>query len=432
MSDAGHSPGPPGVLIVDDENNILRSLKRLLADEEFPLFTAISGEEGLQILRTDPGIGLIISDQRMPGMTGAEFLARARDVNPEALRIMLTGYADLKATIDAINKGGACRYVTKPWNDAELLQTIRDALRNFVLTQDNRRLAAIVQQQNEELQEWNSRLKSKVLQQTVEIRQKNDELCLKNQNLKKIFHDTIMAFSGLVEMYSTALRNHSRNVAELSARVAQAMGLSAGDTEMIYVAGLLHDIGEIGTPDVDIHKRIDELKEHAVRGQAAIDAIEGLRPVGVLIRHHHEHFDGTGRPDGLRGEGIPLGARIIAMADHVDRTRQAAEENNLADGILPSLEKRLGSHLDPALFHYFRVPVEELFRPMDLQTHRIEQVCDPEALRNGMVLAEDLYSGTGLLLLGKGICLDEKMIVAIRRFQQLDPGKKPITVLVKD
>src|SRR5512143_3889480 len=108
-------PAEVKVLFVDDELNILRSLERLFMDEAFTVTTAGSGEEGLSLLRDDPAFGLIVSDQRMPGMNGVEFLSRAREIAPEALRIVLTGYADLNATMDAINRGGAYRYITKPW-----------------------------------------------------------------------------------------------------------------------------------------------------------------------------------------------------------------------------------------------------------------------------------------------------------------------------
>ena len=105
---------PVRILFVDDEKNILLSLKRLMLDENYEVFTAGSGEEGLELLRGTEQVGLIVSDQRMPGLSGVDFLEKARELAPDALRIMLTGYADLNATMDAINKGGAYRYITKP------------------------------------------------------------------------------------------------------------------------------------------------------------------------------------------------------------------------------------------------------------------------------------------------------------------------------
>ena len=124
---------PVRALFVDDEENILKALQRLLMDEDFEVLTASSAKEGLQLLLQTENVGLIVSDQRMPEITGVQFLEQAKEMVPEALRIMLTGYADLTATMDAINRGGAYRYITKPWNDEELIQTIRDAVQQYRL-----------------------------------------------------------------------------------------------------------------------------------------------------------------------------------------------------------------------------------------------------------------------------------------------------------
>lgn len=195
-----HELPPVQVLFVDDEENILKSLRRLLQDEEFEVLTAGSGGAALQLLQEAEHVGLIVSDQRMPGLSGVEFLEQAKSVAPQALRIMLTGYADINATIDAINRGGAYRYITKPWNDDEIVLTIRDAVRHYRLEEENRRLAAIVARQNEELQEWNANLKQRVLEQTTEIRKKHEELQNANERLRESYRNTILAFSRLIEL----------------------------------------------------------------------------------------------------------------------------------------------------------------------------------------------------------------------------------------
>ncbi len=122
------------LLFVDDEENILSSLKRLFMDEKYEILTATSAEEGLKRL-VDNEISLIISDQMMPGMKGVDFLAEVKDIAPDIVRILLTGYADLEATIAAINKGEVYRFITKPWNDKELVVTVRQSLeyRDLVL-----------------------------------------------------------------------------------------------------------------------------------------------------------------------------------------------------------------------------------------------------------------------------------------------------------
>jgi len=147
------------VLFVDDEENILRSLVRLTMDENYTVVTADSGQQGLQLLGSIKEIALIVSDQRMPGMNGAEFLEKSRELAPDSIRMLLTGYSEISAAIDSINKGGASRYLSKPWNDDELLQTLRSAVETWRLGRENRRLQAVVQAQNEELKQWNENLK---------------------------------------------------------------------------------------------------------------------------------------------------------------------------------------------------------------------------------------------------------------------------------
>ena len=122
---------PVKVLFVDDERKILGSLRRLMLDEDVQVFTASSGEDGLEVLRINPEIGVIVSDQRMPGLSGVSFLKQSRKIAPDAYRIVLSGYADMYAAMDAINQGGAWRYMTKPWNDDDMLGAIRQAAQQY-------------------------------------------------------------------------------------------------------------------------------------------------------------------------------------------------------------------------------------------------------------------------------------------------------------
>jgi len=140
------------ILIVDDEENILNSLKRLFRKEDFQILTAKSGDEGLIILDENE-VDLIISDLKMPFMSGVEFLSKAKQKNPAALRIMLTGHADLKAVLDAIDKGEVYRFLLKPWDDEELKIAIKQALDFYHLQKENKVLAQTVKRQNVILKE---------------------------------------------------------------------------------------------------------------------------------------------------------------------------------------------------------------------------------------------------------------------------------------
>jgi putative nucleotidyltransferase with HDIG domain len=234
------------------------------------------------------------------------------------------------------------------------------------------------------------------------------------------------------------MENHSRNVAFVSAMAARNMNLSAEEVEVIKVAALLHDIGKIGISDNLLRGDVDkmspnevaEYRQHAIRGQAAIDSIEDLRPAGVLIRHHHENFDGSGFPDRLAKGDIPLGARIIALADCLDRTFTRNRVDNAVDISLLTAKSESGKKFDPALFPFMEQPFEETYAKLTGKTGMVEMELHANELREGMAVAREVRSGTGILLLGVGENLDRGKITALRRYYQIDPPQKGILVRV--
>ncbi len=426
------------VLFVDDEENILRSLKRLFMEEEFEVLTATSGDEGLKILQGDSSIGLIVSDQRMPGMNGAEFLEKAKKVAPMSIRMILTGYADVQAAVDAINKGGAFRYIAKPWQDEDLVQTVKEALNRYSLILENRKLNKIVKKQQQELKKWSQELEIIVQEQTMELQTNYDNLRKLHTRLENNFENTIQAFSGLIELRDKSMRNHAKNVAELAVKIAEAMGLHDREREIIRVAALLHDIGKIGIPDVLLGVSFEDMAaehrveymRHPIRGQAAIDIIEDLREIGLLIRHHHERFDGKGFPDKLKNIDIPRGARIIALTDFIDiHIRRHPGDT----GIAPTLKKvkaERSKMFDPEIVVFADKATEEIYRKRQFDDDFFEKELSPKDLRNDMVLSRDVISGTGLLLLRKGTTLNDTNMTILRRYYDLDPAKKGVFVMV--
>ncbi|ABB33680.1 response regulator receiver protein [Geobacter metallireducens RCH3] len=138
------------LLLVDDEPFVINSLRRALADEPYEILTAGSGQEGLALF-AEHRVGVVVSDEKMPGMGGAEFLAAVRERYPETIRIMLTGHASIDATMRAVNQGEIYRFFTKPWDDLELRFALRSAFDRLVLEEDNRRLLRTVKRQSQEL-----------------------------------------------------------------------------------------------------------------------------------------------------------------------------------------------------------------------------------------------------------------------------------------
>jgi response regulator RpfG family c-di-GMP phosphodiesterase len=432
----------PKILFVDDEDNVLRALKRLFIDEPYEVFTAPSGKEALDIVAANE-LAVIVSDQRMPGMTGAEFLSKAKDIRPDAVRIVLTGYADVQAAISAINQGGAYRYLTKPWNDSELILMVRDAEETHRLRQENKFLNELTARQNEELKQWNTQLEAMVQEQTLDIQNNNAELKKLNEHLQKNFKNSIDAFSNLIGMREKSVANHSKNVAALAHQTASAMQMSGEELSNVLVAALLHDIGKIGIPDSVLLKREDQMNDsefaeyrrHPVRGQVAIETIEGFRDIGLIIRHHHEYVDGTGFPEGLKRNAIPIGSRIIAMADAVDRITNAGPVT--ADLLLKALkhiEFYLDTRYDRHVFMYLAPILKKKISALDKQGEStIEEIeMQPSRLSPGMVLTRDVRSGTGLLVLASGVTLNDKIIGALQRYYKMDPPKTGVYIKKTD
>jgi hypothetical protein len=162
-----------------------------------------------------------------------------------------------------------------------------------------------------------------------------------------------------------------------------------------------------------------------------VSAVEDLRDSGLLIRHHHEAFNGAGFPDGLRGEAIPLGARIIAISDYMDRAIAKSQSTNPVDSALALLRQEAGQRLDPALVPLIESPARELYGAFIRSDAGRELELLPKDLKEGMVTVRNVVSGTGVLLLGKGITLSKTHLSALVRYFQNDPPKGGVFVSVK-
>ena len=344
MSEAVASPT---LLFVDDEPSILSALRRLFRPHGYRILVAESGMAGLSILEQET-VDLIISDMRMPEMDGATFLKEARQRWPNAMRILLTGYADVTSTVAAINDGEIYRYISKPWDDHEIVNTVREALERQKLEVENRRLTALTQAQNEELKALNSGLEQKVAERTAELRQALAFVEQSHGELKKAFLTSVQVFAGLIELRGGRLAGHGRRVADMARNLAHRLELSEAEIQNVMLAGLLHDIGKLGWSDELLAKPFNTLTpdqraqvmKHPQIGQNLLMAIDRFKDAAILVRHHHECFDGSGYPDHLAGMAIPLGARILAVANDRRPADRLAGPAPAAPGRSPDLPDR--------------------------------------------------------------------------------------------
>jgi len=408
------------LLAVDDEPNILAALRRLFRPTGWRVLTAGHAEEALALLASEP-IDAVLSDMRMPGMDGVQLLERVSQGWPRIARLLLTGQADLRSTIAAINRGRLHRYITKPWNDDELLLTLRQVAQTQQLEADKQALERLTQRQNDELKALNAGLEARVSERT-------EALAAANERVKRHYLTSIKAFTALIELRGSAQVGHARQVADLTRRIAQAMALDADTAHDLLrdlpIAALLHDIGHIGLSDAVLARPVnrldrDELRRyrlHPVLGEQALLGSDDMQGVAPLIRSHHERWDGQGFPDGLRGAAIPLGARILAVADAFEDLRGGRIDGQA----LSSLDARhavlagRGSQFDPAVVDAFA----SLFSVAPPKPRGVTLRLRTSELRAGHTLAQDFVSPEGVLLLSTGQRLNDDLIGRIVAFER--------------
>ncbi len=314
------------ILIVDDEESILNSFQRILADEDYEVHTVNNGSEGLNKLRTaQKPYSVIVSDQRMPEMSGVQFFAQAKDIFPDAVRILLTGYADSDAIIDAINKGGVHLYFTKPWREEEILLHIKQSLSKVEILAENKRLVELIKIKNQELIKLNKTLEEKANDRTNDLLAQTEKLKDSYKKSQLILDGIVKTLSKIVETRDPYTSGHEDQVAKIACRIAKEMKLTEEQVSSIYISATLHDIGKISVPSEILTKpsiltnlEREIIKTHCKVANDILANIEFPYPVAEIIYQHHERMDGSGYPRGLKGDDIALEARIIGVADVID------------------------------------------------------------------------------------------------------------------
>jgi response regulator RpfG family c-di-GMP phosphodiesterase len=436
MNPREQAAGPAAyrVLVVDDEPNVRAALQRSLRAHGYDVITAESGEPALALL-AQQAPHAIISDMRMPGMNGAEFLRQSRLRCPDAVRLLLTGYADVGSALRAVNEGEVFRYLTKPWDDARLAAALDEGLERHRLRVDRDRLQQLTARQNAELQQLNQDLEGRVAARSAELQQALELNEAAHQQLKGSFLATMNTFSSLVEARAGLTRGSARRVAEHVRRVGPLLGLSASEQQDTIFAALLVDLGKVVLPErLTLHaftelqaaERVEWLK-HPQHAHGLLLGIETLRGAGEILRCLHERFDGGGTPDRLAGEAIAPGTRLLTVAaDYEALLAGAIVRARLQPGeALQMLRSASGKRYDPQVVVLF---VESLQAPA--APARRQRRVGLDALVPGMRLAQDMLSKDGFLLLAKGQVIDAALIRQFRVHQARSDAALAVTVEV--
>jgi len=434
---AGNTATPSVILLVDDEASILSSLKRLLRPLGYTLITAESGAEGLRLLDEHP-VDLIISDMRMPEMTGAQFLGKAKVKYPEIMRILLTGYSEITSLVSAINEGGIYHYLQKPWDEQNLILTIQRALEQHHLKKEAARLNEVIRKQNEELLTFNARLEKQVEARTEEIRQ--TVLFLENSQIeiKLNFLTMLKVFSNMIELRSGMLGGQSDRVSAWCRSMAKKFKLSDAQAQDLAIAGLLHGVGKIGLPDDLIRKPQEKMTSdesrmfmsHPVKGHMVLTPVAAFDNVGDLILSQYERYDGRGMPDSISGEAIPMGSRILAVARDFEALRSGAIATLPLplDKSLQIIKSQSGHRYDPLVVNSFIELVNEAETELVQRSREIKS----RDLKVGMQLAEDLRTKSGVLLITRDAVITANNIHQIRKFEQLEDTALHISIILPE
>lgn len=410
------------VLFVDDEQSILNSLKRLLRPTGFKIHVANSAAAGLALM-TDQEVDVVVSDMRMPEMDGAEFLMNVATKWPQTTRLLLTGYADLNSAISAINSGEISRYLTKPWQDEDLVMSIRTAMQNHYLAKEKERLEALASRQNDELRQLNQELEQKVAVRTQEIQKASEQLSTAYEELQS-------SYSAAVEMFSRLIQARvglgSRDIVAQDAReIGSRMGLDEEQCEALYQAALLCDIGKVTLPDESIRTAYLDLdalaqREYHKHPVAAFETLRCLKPLekaAEVVRQHCERYDGTGFPDKIDGSKVMLSARILAVCKAYPDLQSGCivEEPLTPADSRKYLQDEGGRRYDPEVVVRF---LEWLGSPKRKTGVRGELKLDVQSLRAGMKLSRDFLNPSGMLVLAKFSILSAAHIKVFTNLQQ--------------
>jgi len=345
-------PGSARCLVVDDDPLVRRSLCRVLLAQGMEPIEAESGEAALAMLMADRSIPLVITDLYMPGMDGLTLVREVKSRCPDTSVLVVTGVADVDTAVKSFQLGAA-DYLSKPVLVEEVRARVHGALEKRRLVLENRWLQKSYQERLET--------------QLRELAQRN----------KEMFLGQIQMAVRMLEARDIYTRGHSQRVSIYATKTAVQLGITGDLLEQIRLGGELHDIGKIGTRDEILNKpgalteaEFKEVQRHVTEGEEILAPLRRDHPIMLqIVRSHHEHLDGSGFPDGLEGDAIPLPARIVSVADAFDAmtTNRAYRQTRTPAEALKEIERHAGTQFDPEAVGAFQRGFRDLHR-LPIQT----------------------------------------------------------------
>lgn len=329
------------ILIADDEAYIRELLGDFLASEGYECVLSSDAFEALKKFRQENDIDIVMSDIRMPGKTGLELLDELKKIDGDVIVVLISAVKDIESAISAMSKG-AYDYVSKPFKLKEVALIAKKAVEKRRLILENK--------------EYQRELERKVEERTIELRNALHEL-------DRTYNSTLRALVTALDTRDTETKGHSMRVVNYTLKIADMLGIKdKHQLKVLEYGALLHDIGKIGIPDAILRKpgRLTKrewniMKTHSQIGYQILHKIKFLEEVSQIVLNHHEKYDGSGYPFGLKGFNIPLGSRIFTVADAIDAiTSQRPYREALPFEIASEqLHESSGIQFDPEIINLF-------------------------------------------------------------------------------
>lgn len=403
------------ILVVDDEPIVLTALRETLRLEGYEVVATSDPVQAFDLIQKTR-FSVILTDQQMPVLTGLEFLSQAKQIQPDATRILITAVLSLNTVIDAINKGEIYRFIVKPWLREELLVTVRNAVQRYELICRNQALQTQALAMNEQLS-----------RQLVRLEEQNRQLESLNQALEENLNRSVQLCLKTIETFYPVLGSRARRVLELCKAMADGAELSAEQRKILEICAQLHDIGLLGVSRELIRKwqqapeslagpERSLVQLHPALGQELVGFVAELGQVGQVIRSHHERFDGDGYPDRIAGENIPWLARLLAVAVAY------ASFNGDNDAAVDMVKGLSGTAFDPDAVRVFLRSLPKAVVPRNQREVLLSE------LRPGMTLASGIYTSNGLLLIPEGQVLNEPQIEKLKNHSRVGQISQVLTV----
>lgn len=397
------------LLLLDDEVEITNALQRLLR-KDYDVVPFNDGMQAIQHILNNP-VDLIISDMRMPLMDGAEFLAQVRNVQPDAVRILLSGYSDMESTIKAINVSGIFTYIAKPWDNDNIKLSLAKAAEYYRLKKESKTLAKNLSISNKKLAELNQSLEKQVSKRTEALQ----KTMAANKNL---LHDIIDMMAASIEFRTGSGVGHMKRIALQCRGLAKVLGLEDAELRRIHLCGLLHEFGLIGLSDEKLAAKNEaDWHAHPVIGAKMMGRISRFIPLVPIILHQNENFDGTGVPELFKGKDIPIGSRILRIVKDFDYLVVGNKNHKKLPFAVAEvwMRERAGKYYDPEILTAF---FNLMKNRLPENTLEMEYTITLRQAKIGDTLAEDLVLPNGHIMLKSGFQLIQETLIKLRETEE--------------